>query len=156
MPSEPSRGEPLVILVVEDNPDHAELIMRSLEEHRVANKVHHVADGEAAQDYLFRQGDYADPKKSPRPHVVLLDLRLPKVDGLEILKEIKTSDELKKTPVVILTTSEAEQDVARAYEHRANSYLVKPVDFDKFTRLMHDLGFYWLGWNYYPWSERTA
>ena len=97
--------------------------------------------------------EYADPKKSPRPHVVLLDLCLPKVDGLEILKEIKTSDELKKTPVVILTTSKAEQDVAEAYEYHANSYLVKPIDFDKFTWLMDNLGFYWLGWNHYPWSE---
>lgn len=153
MPTEPEKGEPLLILLVEDNPDHAELIMRSLKDHRVANKVYHVADGEAAQNYLFRQGDYADPEKSPRPHVVLLDLRLPKVDGLELLQEIKTSEELKKTPVVILTTSEAERDVVEAYEYHANSYLVKPVEFDKFDQLMDDMGFYWLGWNQYPWSE---
>ena len=150
---EKRQGEPLTILLVEDNPDHVELILRSLEDHRVANKVYCVTDGEAAQQYLFRQGAYADPQQSPRPHVVLLDLRLPKVDGLELLKEIKTSEQLKKTPVVILTTSRAEQDVARAYECHANSYLVKPVDFDKFTQLMDDLGFYWLGWNEYPWSE---
>ena len=147
------RGEPLTVLLVEDNEDHTELILRNLRNHRVANKIFHVADGEEALDYLFRRGDYTDPATSPRPHVVLLDLRLPKIDGLEVLKEIRTSDELTRTPVVILTTSKAEQDVAQAYEYHANSYLVKPVDFDSFARLMDDLGFYWLGWNHYPWSE---
>ena len=144
-------GEPLIILLVEDNPDHAELIRRSLDEHRVANKLYHVLDGEAALSYLFRRGDFSDPKKSPSPTVILLDLRLPKVDGLEVLKEIKTSEEHHKIPVVILTTSTAERDVAQAYNYDANSYLVKPVDFSKFTRMMDDLGFYWLGWNHYPW-----
>ncbi len=147
------QGEPLTVLLVEDNEDHTELILRNLRDHRVANKIFHVADGEEALDYLFRRGDYTDPATSPRPHVVLLDLRLPKIDGLEVLKEIRTSDELTRTPVVILTTSRAEQDVAQAYEYHANSYLVKPVDFDSFARLMDDLGFYWLGWNHYPWSE---
>jgi len=153
MPSENIQGEPLTVLLVEDNPDHAELITQNFRDHRVANKIYHVTDGEAAQDYLFRRGAYADPQQSPRPHVILLDLRLPKVDGLEILKEIKTSEELRRIPVVILTTSQAEQDVARAYDYHANSYLVKPIDFDKFTRLMDGMGFYWLGWNHYPWSQ---
>jgi len=150
------RGEPLTVLLIEDNEDHAELILRNLRGHRMANKIFHVADGEEALDYLLRRGKYAKPKTSPRPHVVLLDLRLPKIDGLEVLKTIRTSDDLARTPVVILTTSKAEQDVARAYEYHANSYLVKPVDFEKFTRLMDDLGFYWLGWNHYPWSERAG
>jgi CheY-like chemotaxis protein len=103
-------------------------------------------------DFLFRRGVFADPEKSPRPHVVLLDLRLPRIDGLEVLREIRTSAGLEKLPVVILTTSEAEIDAARAYEYHANSFLVKPLDFDKFIRLMEDLGFYWLKWNYYPWA----
>jgi CheY-like chemotaxis protein len=145
-------GEPLVILLVEDNPDHTELIVRSLQDHRVANRIYHVPDGEAALDYLFRRGEYEDPEKSPRPHVILLDLRLPKVDGQEVLQAIKTTERLRRIPVVIVTTSEAERDVARAYDSHANSYLVKPVDFDKFTQLMDDLGFYWLGWNRHPWS----
>ena len=149
-------GNPLVILLVEDNPAHAELIIRSFEDHRVANQIYQVADGEAALAYLFRQGDYADPAKSPRPHVILLDLRLPKIDGLEVLKEIKSSPDLEKIPVIILTTSAAEQDVARAYEGHANSYLVKPVDFENFTSLMEELGFYWLGWNHYPWSDEIV
>ena len=145
-------GEPLVILLVEDNPDHTELIVRSLQDHRVANRIYHVPDGEAALDYLFRRGEYEDPEKSPRPHVILLDLRLPKVDGQEVLQAIKTTERLRRIPVVIVTTSEAERDVAQVYDSHANSYLVKPVDFDKFTQLMDDLGFYWLGWNRHPWS----
>lgn len=146
-------GEPVTVLLVEDNKAHAELVMRSFEEHRIANKVYHVCDGEKALDYLFRRGDYADPEKSPQPHVILLDLRLPRIDGLEVLKEIKSSKELDKIPTVIFTTSNAEIDVAKAYEYRANSYLVKPVDHEKFHQLLNDLGFYWLAWNYYPWDD---
>ena len=146
------RGQPLIILLVEDNPSHTELVMHSFREHRFANHIYHVSDGEAALDYLFRRGDYADPEKSPRPHLILLDLRIPRVDGLEVLREIKTNDKLCHIPVVVLTTSEADADVARAYEHRANSYLLKPVDFQKFTQLMDELGFYWLGWNRQPWA----
>ncbi len=144
--------EPLVILLVEDNPAHAELIKRSLEGHPVANRIIHLSDGEEALNYLFRRRAYADPENSPRPHVVLLDLRLPRIDGLEVLREIRTCAELEKLPVVILTTSEAEMDAARAYEYHANSFLVKPLEFDKFVKLMEDLGFYWLKWNYYPWA----
>ncbi|MCP4537175.1 MAG: response regulator [Chloroflexi bacterium] len=144
------KGEPLTILLVEDNPDHVELIVRSFQDHRVANQIHHVADGEAALDYLFRRGEYASSESSPRPHVILLDMRLPKIDGLGVLQEIKTDEELRRIPVVVLTTSEAESDLAQVYEHHANSYLVKPVDFGKFAQLMDDLGFYWLGWNRQP------
>ena len=151
MPSGDVHSTPLTILLVEDNIPHAELVKRSLETHQIANRVYHVADGEAALDYLFRQGVYADPVTSPRPHVVLLDLRLPKLSGLEVLREIRASSDsdLHTVPVVVLTTSAAEQDVTKAYEQRANSYLVKPVDFGQFMQMMHDLGFYWLGWNHY-------
>ena len=145
------KGEPLSILLVEDNAAHVELVLRCFKNHRIVNKIYHVSDGEAALDYLFRRGRYTDPECSPQPHLVLLDLRLPRIDGLEVLKEMKRSDELRKIPVVVLTTSTAEQDVARAYECHANSYLVKPVDFSKFVHLMEELGFYWLAWNYYPW-----
>ncbi len=149
-------GNALNILFVEDNPDHAELVMRSFQDHRVANTIHHLTDGEAALDYLLRRNAYSDPQKSPRPHVVLLDLRLPKVDGLEVLKVIRSSQGLEKIPVVVLTTSHAELDVGKAYEYHANSYLVKPLDFEKFTNLMDDLGFYWLGWNHYPWPGTSS
>ncbi len=146
------KGEPLCLLLVEDNPAHAELVIRSFENQRVANKINHVQDGEEALDYLFRRGKYQDPEKSPRPNVILLDLRLPKIDGLEVLREIKNTEGLKRIPVVILTTSQAEIDASRAYDYHANSYLVKPLDFELFTKLMEELGFYWLGWNFNPWS----
>ena len=145
------RSQPLVVLLVEDNSDHTELIARSLRDHRVASRLFHVSDGEAALDYLFHRNAFADPAAAPRPHVILLDLRLPRVDGLQVLAEIKAAEDLRRIPVVILTTSTAERDITRAYDHRVNSYLVKPVDFAQFTRLMDDLGFYWLGWNQPPW-----
>ena len=144
-------GEPLLVMFVEDNLDHAELVVRNLSDHRVANRIVHISDGQSALDYLFRRGLYADPEVSPRPHLILLDLRLPRVDGLEVLKIIKESETVQTIPVVVLTSSEAERDVARAYAHHANSYLVKPVGFDEFHRLMQDLGFYWLAWNKRPW-----
>ena len=146
-------GEPVTVLLVEDNPAHAELVIRSFEDHRIANRIHHVSDGEEALDYLLRRGAYADPAKSPTPHMVLLDLRLPKIDGLEVLKEIKSVKELEKIPTVIFTTSSAEVDVAKAYGYHANSYLVKPVNFEKFNQLMDDIGFYWLAWNHHPWGD---
>lgn len=145
-----SKGEPRIILLVEDNPAHAELVRRNLQGHPLLNKIFHVANGELALDYLFRRGVYLDPAQSPRPDLILLDLRLPRIDGLEVLKEIKTTYELKKIPVVVLTTSAAEQDVSKAYEQHVNSYLIKPINFENFTRLMNDLGFYWLGWNHPP------
>jgi two-component system, response regulator len=143
-------GVPMDILLVEDNLDHAELVIRSLRGQGVTNRLHHVTDGEAALDYLFRRGAYADPEKSPRPQVILLDLRLPKVDGLGVLKAIKPDPLLRRIPVVILTTSDEERDVARAYDCYTNSYLVKPADYDKFLQLMNDLGEYWLRWNCPP------
>lgn len=142
-------GEPIMVMLVEDNVDHAELVIRTLEDHRVANKVRHFLDGQSALDYLFRRGEF-EGQTTIRPHVILLDLRLPRVDGIDVLRAIKESDDLKAIPVVVLTTSEAEKDVARAYYNHANSYLVKPVGFDEFKRLMDDLGFYWLSWNTHP------
>jgi CheY-like chemotaxis protein len=147
-------GDPLIILLVEDNPAHAELVMRALESNRVDNQIHHVIDGEQALDYLHHRGDFAQPGTSPRPQLVLLDLRLPKIDGLEVLKHIKTTEELRSIPTVVLTTSEAERDITKAYDGYANSYLVKPVDFDKFKSLMSDLGFYWLAWNTKAYGDR--
>ena len=132
-------GDAFTILLVEDNPAHAELVIRSFEDHRLANKIIHLSDGEAALEYLFQRGIFSDEKSSPRPHVILLDLRLPRIDGLDVLKEIKSSESLRNIPVVILTTSEAERDAERAYEQHANSFVVKPVDFSRFTDLMKEL-----------------
>ena len=139
-------GEPILVMLIEDNVDHAELVIRTLEEHQVPNRVGHFLDGQSALDYLFRRGEYSG-QATPRPHVVLLDLRLPRVDGIDVLKTIKEDEDLKSIPVVVLTTSEAEKDVTRAYYNHANSYLVKPVGFEEFKKLMDDLGFYWLSWN---------
>ena len=144
-------GEPLTILLVEDNVDHAELVMRNMQDFQVANTIIHVEDGEAALDYLHGRGTYADRTQFPMPHLMLLDLRLPKIDGLEVLKRVKSDEALRPLPVVILTTSDAERDMAMAYEYHANSYITKPVVFEEFSRLLKDLGFYWLAWNRRPW-----
>jgi CheY-like chemotaxis protein len=132
------------VLLVEDNPAHAQLVMRGLENHPIQNVIHHVRDGEAALDYL------KNPPPGARPHVVLLDLRLPKIDGLTVLETIKADPALNDIPIVILTSSSARRDVMRAYSQHVNSYLVKPLEFDAFTNLMHDLGYYWLHWNNRP------
>ena len=143
-------GEPIVILLVEDDEAHAEIVRRNFEISRIANRLIHVADGQAALDYLYRRNEFSDPAQSPRPGVILLDLRLPKVDGLEVLKIIKADPKLHKIPVVILTTSKAEADMIKAYDNHVNSYLVKPVDFTQFNQLMETFGFYWLAWNQNP------
>lgn len=149
------KGEPLTILHVEDNEDHAALVNRILTEYCVANDIHLINNGQAALDYLFRRGEYSDPAASPRPHLILLDLRLPKVDGLEVLKAIKANEELATIPVVVLTSSEAEADLLGAYKKHVNSYLVKPLSFKEFAQMMAQLGFYWLCWNRYPWQNGT-
>jgi CheY-like chemotaxis protein len=142
--------EPLLILLVEDNLDHAELIKRTLADQHIASRVHHLTDGQTAIEYLSRSGGVCAEDEYPQPYVVLLDLRLPRVDGIEVLKYIKESDTLKHIPVVILTTSHAERDITRAYANYANSYLVKPVGYEAFRTLMEDLGVYWLRWNTSP------
>jgi CheY-like chemotaxis protein len=144
------KGEPAIILLVEDDPAHAEIVRRNFVNFRMANRLMHVADGQQALDYLFRRETFQDPNQSPRPNLILLDLRLPKVDGLEVLTAIKADAELARIPVVVLTTSAAEVDMAKAYGNHANSYLVKPVDFPQFLKLMDALGYYWLVWNQFP------
>ncbi|MBK5274825.1 MAG: response regulator [Desulfuromonadales bacterium] len=142
--------EQFIILLVEDDPAHAEIVRRNFEKLRTANRMISVPDGQAALDYLYRRADYSDPVNSPRPGIVLLDLRLPKVDGLQVLKMIKEDPSLLQIPVVILTTSASESDITKAYEYRANSYLVKPVDFSQFSSLLDAFGGYWLTLNKYP------
>lgn len=141
---------PLRVLLAEDDNAHATLVERSLEEHGFNVELVRVKDGEEALRYLQRRAPYAEPDTSPRPDLVLLDLRMPKTDGLEVLRQIKSDGALHRLPVVVLTTSDAENDVSRAYDLRANSYLVKPVDFEDFSNLMRDLGFYWSRWNKAP------
>jgi CheY-like chemotaxis protein len=144
------KSEPVVILLVEDEPAHAEIVRRNFADCRMANRpvqLLHVSDGQEALDYLFRQGEFQDPDRSPRPHLILLDLRLPKVDGMEVLKIVKDDASLASIPVIVLTTSSAGVDIVKAYGNHANSYLVKPVDFVQFKKLMDAIGFYWLVWN---------
>lgn len=131
-------------LLVEDDDDHAHLVTRTLKSNRVTNLIDRVKDGAEALDYLFCRGRYVNQS---RPDVILLDLKLPKVDGLEVLKIIKSDSRLKVIPVVVLTTSKAERDRAMAYEANANSYLVKPLDFGSFRRMAEDLNLYWSVWN---------
>jgi len=128
------------VLLVEDDPDHAELVRRGLEEQQAPVAITVLEDGEAALDYL-RGGVLTNGQ---RPHLILLDLRLPRMDGLQLLREVKTLPELRAIPCVVLTTSDAERDVARAYELHANSYLVKPGESGRFTELMGQVERYWL------------
>jgi CheY-like chemotaxis protein len=144
------KGKPIIILLVEDEPAHVEIVRRNFEVSRMANRLLSVEDGQAALDYLYRKGQFNDPDKFPMPDLILLDLRLPKVDGLEVLKTIKSDPNLSSIPVVILTTSSAETDKVKAYDYHANSYLVKPVDFSQFVKLMDSFGYYWIAWNQYP------
>ena len=134
----------LRFLLVEDDEDHAAIVLRTLRRNRVGNVVDHVTDGAEALAYLRREGAFAD--REP-PDIVLLDLKLPKVDGHEVLAAIKSDPALAPIPVVVLTTSAAETDRIKAYEHHANSYLVKPIDFKRFRQMVKDLDLYWGMWN---------
>src|SRR5919202_2279308 len=132
------------ILLVEDNPDDAALAMRALIANRIANEIVHVKDGAEARDYLFGVGAFAGRDTTDCPQLVLLDLKLPKIDGLDVLRRMRADDRTRFIPVVILTSSDAEEDLQRGYELGANSFVRKPVDFDQFMDAVRDLSIYWL------------
>jgi CheY-like chemotaxis protein len=132
------------ILIVEDNPDDAELAIRALKKSHLANNVTHLIDGAEALDFLFGTGQYADRDVNNVPKVILLDLKMPKVNGLEVLQRIKSEPLTKMIPVVILTSSAEDPDIKRSYELGANSYIVKPVEFNNFAKIISELGMYWL------------
>ena len=132
------------ILLVEDNPNDAELALRALKKNNLANNVVAVSDGEEALDFVFARGKYAQRQIENGPRVILLDLKLPKVDGLEVLRLIKADPRTKAIPVIVLTSSKEEKDIVESYKLGVNSYIVKPVDFDKFVDAVKDIGFYWL------------
>ena len=132
------------ILIVEDNPNDAEMALRALRKNNIANHVLVVTDGEEALDFIFGKGNFTSRQVSARPKLILLDLKLPKIDGLEVLKEIKNNPVTKIIPVVMLTSSKEETDIVKSYELGVNSYIVKPVNFDKFVEAVRELGFYWL------------
>jgi CheY-like chemotaxis protein len=135
------------VLIVEDNEEDAELTLRALKKHRLANNVVHLIDGEQALDFIFGRGSYSGRQISQMPKVILLDLKMPKVSGLEVLEAVKSDPRTKVIPVVILTSSEEDPDVKRSYELGANSYIVKPVEFDNFSKTVADLGLYWMAVN---------
>ena len=134
----------ITILLAEDDADDRLLVKEALAEGRVLNDLRSVEDGEELLDYLRRQGRYADPETSPRPGLVLLDLNMPRKDGREALREIKADPDLKRIPVVVMTTSKAEEDVLRSYDLGANSYITKPVTFERLVELMKVMGRYWI------------
>jgi two-component system response regulator len=138
------------ILLVEDNPRDAELALHALRRHNLANRIHHVEDGAEALDFLFCTGAYATRRIEQGPKVILLDLKLPLVDGLEVLRRVKADSRTRVIPVVVLTSSREERDVVESYELGVNSYIVKPVDFEQFSEAVRQLGLYWVLLNQPP------
>ncbi len=134
-------GKPVEVLLVEDNPGDVRLTQEAFKEGKLSNGLHVVMDGVAAMAFLRREGEYAD---APRPDIILLDLNLPKMDGREVLAKIKTDDELKSIPVIILTTSSAEEDIIRTYNHHANCYITKPVDLEQLINVVRSIEDFWL------------
>jgi CheY-like chemotaxis protein len=136
-------GKAITILLADDDADDRMLAREALEESRLANDLHFVEDGEELMDFLLHRGVYADPASSPRPGLILLDLNMPKMDGREALREIKGDPELRRIPVVVLTTSKAEEDIYRTYDLGVNSFITKPVTFEGLVAVMRGLGKYW-------------
>jgi two-component system response regulator len=138
-------GEPIVeILLVEDNPNDLELALYALKRNNIANFIHVARDGAEALDFIFAQGEYAGRRIEDGPKLILLDLKLPKIDGLEVLKRVKSDPRTRIIPVVVLTSSTEERDIVESYQLGVNSYITKPVDFEQFTEVVRQLGFYWL------------
>ncbi len=133
----------ITILMADDDEEDRMMTKEAWEESRLANDLRFVEDGEALMEYLERRGRYADPAASPRPGLILLDLNMPKKDGREALKEIKAAEDLRRIPVVVLTTSKAEEDILRSYDVGASSYITKPVTFDGLVQIVRQLGHYW-------------
>lgn len=138
------------ILLVEDNSSDAEMTIDALKSSNVANKLLHVKDGAAALDFIFAEGEYAGRQIADKPRVILLDLKMPKVNGLEVLEKIRRDERTKTIPVVILTSSKEDPDIRRCYELGVNSYVVKPVEFDDFQKAISEIGLYWMIVNQQP------
>ena len=137
------KGQAVTILVAEDDEDDRMLMQDALEENRLANDLHFVCDGEELMDFLLHRGEYSDPTTAPRPSLILLDLNMPRKDGREALKEIKSDPNLRQIPIVVLTTSKAEEDILRTYDLGVSSFISKPVIFDSMVQIIKALGKYW-------------
>jgi CheY-like chemotaxis protein len=138
------------LLLVEDDPNDVELTLIALRKHKLANKIHVVRDGEEALDFLFCRGQYSERTRNGPPKVILLDLKLPKVSGLEVLKAIKDDPRTRAVPVVVMTSSREQRDMVEGYRLGVNSYIQKPIDFEQFQSTIRDLGYYWLVVNQSP------
>lgn len=143
-------NQELEILLVEDNPNDAELTIRALKKHKLANQLVHVRDGQEALDFLFAEGKYSDRQAHEKPRVMFLDLKMPKLSGIEVLRIIKSDERTRRIPVVVLTSSNEDPDLQACYDLGANSYVVKPVEFDTFIKAVSDLGMYWMILNKSP------
>ena len=139
----PNKRKSITILVAEDDEDDRLLMKEALEENRLANDLHFVVDGEELMDFLLHRGQYSDPEMSPLPSLILLDLNMPRKDGREALKEIKADPNLRRIPIVVLTTSKAEEDILRTYDLGVSSFISKPVVFESMVQIMKMLGTYW-------------
>jgi two-component system response regulator len=138
------RTHEVEILLVEDNPHDARLTLRALKKHNLTNSVVHVKDGAEALQFLFGTGAYADRKEGPNPRVILLDLKLPKVSGIEVLQQIRADERTCRIPVVMMTSSNEDRDIIDSYRLGVNSYVVKPIEFEKFVDVVAELGLYWV------------
>ena len=139
------QGKPITILMAEDDPDDRMLTKEACEEARLVNDLHFVEDGEQLMDYLYRRGQYTDLDGQPLPGLILLDLNMPRKDGRDALKEIKTDPDLRRIPIVVLTTSQAEEDILRTYDLGVNSFIIKPVTFESLVDVVKTLAKYWFG-----------
>lgn len=138
------------ILLVEDSPFDADLCLRALKKHNLANSIHWVKDGEEALEFIFAEGQYAHRDINEQPKVILLDIKMPKVSGLEVLAKIRADERTKTIPVVALTSSKQDSDMAEGYRLGVNSFITKPVEFDNFTKAIADIGYYWMMLNNLP------
>src|SRR5262249_9481279 len=154
MENRPMSRHEMEILLVEDNPSDAELTLRALSKNKIANSIVWVKDGAEALDFIFAEGNYSNRNILERPKVVFLDLKLPKMDGIQVLEKIRADERTKTIPVVVLTSSKEECDIIETYKLGVNSYVVKPVDFDKFVEAVAQLGFYWLILNQPPTDKK--
>lgn len=133
----------VTILLVEDNPDDVEITKRAFRKNKINNSMYVVRDGQEALDYLYRKGQYADEATSPRPDLILLDINLPRVNGIDVLKELKSDPNMRRIPITMLTVSDRDEDIVRSFDLGVNSYITKPVDFNKFAEAIRGYHFYW-------------
>lgn len=136
--------KPVRILLVEDDPSHRLLIRKNLENHGVSNDIIEAEDGQEALDYIYGAGVYADRKKYPMPDLVILDIKMPRMDGFGVLERLKSDPKTKRIPVIMLTTSSRDEEIAKGYEYGANAYVTKPLDFSEFAQKLHDLKMFWV------------